>query len=433
MNVLDSITKTPSQVLVKSATNFGQDAAKIIGAYAEECIKNSTDDVLHEIREATEKLSETLKETLNGFGDTFHKTGVEAFTEWGIGIERAFLHLGQKLETGLTNSTNRVAYTIRDTMDETLWRLRRTITSSSSTFADAFAQFGLKHAEVYKHVFRYEIMVAMFCAVLVSVSLCIFALTAATKMGLTGTFVEFVTVHFVPICFLMFAILNAYVIFASTHHNSVGGLHENIDATREANIMSGSGADDDVDSPLAPPELSLRRTKSRKRDATTSSNAAAAATKKENNLVVYAIVASIGYMGGNLSTQIFTFSSLNFLVSFVIMISVTLLAHKVFAFNVLYRIYSLYQHIQEFRLYLKEKQKDDLLVEEPFETTSVEPQSAVSKNSDWWSDEEEALEKYRDKVQQRHRMRQQEVSSSQQESLSEKNEEWKQNDHEKKD
>jgi hypothetical protein len=43
--VFDALARVPSQVLVKSSSSFGEEAAKVIGVYVEESLKNATDDI----------------------------------------------------------------------------------------------------------------------------------------------------------------------------------------------------------------------------------------------------------------------------------------------------------------------------------------------------------------------------------------------------
>lgn len=77
--IVDTLTKAPSQVLVKSASTFGEEAAKIIGGYIDESAKNVSDDVCTAVRDGASELSSTLKGSLSGFMDKFKETGILFF------------------------------------------------------------------------------------------------------------------------------------------------------------------------------------------------------------------------------------------------------------------------------------------------------------------------------------------------------------------
>lgn len=74
--LVDTLTRAPSQVLVKSATQFGEEAAKILGSHVEETVKCVSDDVNDTIRTTARDLSSQLAESVSGFQDKFKETGL---------------------------------------------------------------------------------------------------------------------------------------------------------------------------------------------------------------------------------------------------------------------------------------------------------------------------------------------------------------------
>jgi hypothetical protein len=209
--LVDTLTRAPSQVLVKSATSFGEEAAKIFGAVLEESLKNCTDDITTSIKESTSTVSKRLEKTIDKFGGAFKETGVEGFTEWGIAIERAFLHVGSRIETGLVNSSSRLAASIQNGLQETSNSLHDTIKESVIEVSE---RLGVEQVREAQKTFKTEITVLLSCIILVSVGAFLFFLSNSINNGLSS----WILAEFKSIAFIIFALLNGYFFFLFITH-----------------------------------------------------------------------------------------------------------------------------------------------------------------------------------------------------------------------
>ncbi|KAL9644904.1 hypothetical protein ABK040_005384 [Willaertia magna] len=198
--LVDSLTRVPSQVLVKSATNFGEEAAKIFGTVLEESLKNMTDDITVCLKEGLNSAEKKISKELERFGQVIKETGVEGFTEWGIGIERAFYHLGHKLENGLNNATNRISSQLDVSINNNVNVIEKSLEKNVTFFTTNF----LKEQTVnFKNNFVKELNIVMISLLLMAIGFFIFCISFA--------FNGILDVKYLTILILM--ILNGYALF----------------------------------------------------------------------------------------------------------------------------------------------------------------------------------------------------------------------------
>lgn len=134
---------------------------------------------------------------------------MEAFTEWGICIERAFIHLGQKLEVGVSNAGTRFGTGIQNAAVDIAEKLDNTIRDAGHAAATEIKDFGLKHAEHYKNVFAEEINVLKTGFMMVCSGILLACVAFALQAGILG----WITREFKTFAFVLFAIINGYVFY----------------------------------------------------------------------------------------------------------------------------------------------------------------------------------------------------------------------------
>ncbi|KAL0487885.1 4 TM domain-containing transmembrane protein Cdc6d [Acrasis kona] len=320
--LVDTLTRAPSQVLVKSATTFGEEAARILGAVLEETIKNCTDDVTNTVTDNTKIITKALVKIFDRFGTAFKETGVEGFTEWGIAIERAFLHVGSKMESGLTNSSGKLVAGIRESVEDGGAVLNTTIKDS---IKDVTEKFGVEQVKQAKKTFDTEIKTVIFCIVIITFGLFTWLLSNSLHNGLTSwVFSEFKT-----ICFLIFSLLNGYALY--TWNRTMEKTEKPLDSPR----------------------------------------------------VLFFVIAGLSFFAGNLCQQISYFPSLNMLICFVVMAIVALVVCGAASYDLLFKVYSMYKSIQEFRQWKQQKEEanesfTNLKTDLKFKSASTSPVNIIS-------------------------------------------------------
>mgnify|MGYP001044188656 CR=1 FL=1 len=184
MNFLvENMTRAPSQVLVRSASSLGEEAAKVLGKIIEESLKNCTSDITACIKDCTTIFSNKVSKSVSGFGQVFKETGVEGFTEWGIGIERAFYHLGQKIETGLYNSSGRMMSDVRSVVHETVDQLDRSVRDGSQYVTDHLM---MRQVSRWRREFHRELMVVTVFMFIICLSIFLYCLYPLLSLLLYG-------------------------------------------------------------------------------------------------------------------------------------------------------------------------------------------------------------------------------------------------------
>jgi len=192
-HVLETLTRAPSQVLTKSASSFGEEAAKVLGVFIEESLKNVTDDACKVISDGAQEFSKSFKHSMSDLGVTMKEALLDSFVEWGYSLERAFTSVGNRLENGLTNSGQSISSVFDQTLNKRLIDFNETTKMSLEKLNDNISQLGLQHIKEIKVTFKDEIRWICYGWLLISFSLFLIALTVATNfqlMSLVRYFIE---------------------------------------------------------------------------------------------------------------------------------------------------------------------------------------------------------------------------------------------------
>jgi len=383
MNYLvENMTRAPSQVLVRSASTFGEEAAKVLGKIIEESLKNCTNDITTCIKDCTTIVSKKLGKSVSGFGQTFKETGIEGFTEWGIGIERAFYHLGQKLETGLYNASGRVVSGMQETVDKSVDRVDEAVRDGTRHVSDHLL---MKQVPAWKSEFQRELNIVLGCAVLICASLFIWSMctllsllfvggggggggnnayyahypyTASSSRSngveLNGTsstsspdstqrfpvvvpFVSPLSFVFNALFCVVFASLIGYALYIWDNKSKVVAAKSSDSSV--SNEENGRGGD----STRKPNERSL----------TPSTNDISRIL--ENPKVLLFIVGSIGFFAGTIGQQIT--SQFNSFLLLVLLVLVATIVYQAFTFQVSYQVFKWFKKFQQFREWEKQQQQ----------------------------------------------------------------------------
>jgi hypothetical protein len=394
MNYLvENMTRAPSQVLVRSASTFGEEAAKVLGKILEESLKNCTNDITQCVKESTGIASKKVGKAVQGFGQTFKETGVEGFTEWGIGIERAFYHLGQKIETGLTNSTGRFTSSVQDTIQNSLETIDGTIKQSTHHVTDSLSQ----QVPAWKRLFQKELIVVLVCLVLLSLAVFMWSLSVFLSLfsapstpyyyyppqviGKGGEVIQSTyhnhrnatnTLGGVPpivhianiLIYLLFASLVGYAIY--------------VWSTKQSTSNS---------TPSTPSKTYLSPSKEHKHKRTLSPSTDEVSQILDSPKVFLLIVGCFGFFAGNVGNQLSY--SFNLVLLIVILLIVVLLIYKSLAFNLIYVVYKRYKRYQEFCKWetqnttkpvtVEQKQKTETIAAKPRRFSTVATATEVSQ------------------------------------------------------
>lgn len=282
---------------------------------------------------------------------------MEAFTEWGIAIERAFLHLGQKVETGISNAGNRFANALRDSVNNACSQIGTGIEDGLDRTTDAISSFGLTHADHYKRVYSRELTVLLIGFLIIAASAFLYSLafliaviagdgtssTAAgidavdgSRNGIVGaklvSFAQLVNI----VAFMAFAALNGYIIYSWNRYVETA-----------ASITTG-------------PDNTIQEEFEETRQISRHGQIL------DNPKVLFVVVGASGFVAGQIIRNLFQMTSfkdtgnlLNVFLSIAIMVLLTLFMYKVFTFNLFYRLYSLKMDISEFLEWRRQRVQQD--------------------------------------------------------------------------
>jgi hypothetical protein len=200
--VVEAITRVPSQALQKSASSFGEEAAKILGSIIEESVKSATDDVTHTIQSSTDQVCKTIKSSVVDFGIKFKDTVLDSFTEWGYSIERSFTGAGNRMENGLVNAGTKLATLLDDSLTTNTLQLTHTIEKVSKETNANLSQLGIEQMKSFKQIYQREIhyfiygwMIMCFSVLLLTIRFdVVFSMTSVYLMFVLFCFYEFKSV-----------------------------------------------------------------------------------------------------------------------------------------------------------------------------------------------------------------------------------------------
>ena len=179
--LVDTLTKTPKQALLTSSKTFGEEAAKVFGSIIEESLKNATNDITTSLDTNVEKADKLIKKVAIDFGDKFEESLISSFTEWGYAIERAFVALGAKIETGIVNTAYKICSSVEDISENKIKDLTDCIDDVGTKISNSIDQFGINQVKSFKIEFYKEINIIIYSILLISISIFIFTLSYATK------------------------------------------------------------------------------------------------------------------------------------------------------------------------------------------------------------------------------------------------------------
>lgn len=75
-NPLSSLSKAPSETIVKGASAFGEEASKIIGKSISTSVETLSKDLGPVISDSSKNISEGVKDALYTFGEQLKQTGI---------------------------------------------------------------------------------------------------------------------------------------------------------------------------------------------------------------------------------------------------------------------------------------------------------------------------------------------------------------------
>lgn len=350
---MENMTRAPSQVIMKSASMFGEEAAKLLGKSIDETMKNCTNDITASLKECTIIASKKLEKSINSFGQTFKETGIDGLTEWGIAIERAFYHLGHKVETGLYNATGRASASVQETLDTNIDKISNNIREGTQNMTD---NLFIKHIPMWKNQFQRELNILLACILLLCSSVflwvcCSFVsllmppsalspyiyhpekqLAAITNAESTviiqRTAPPLVYVLNTLLC-AIFAAMFGYAIYVWDNKNS----DKKIDASDSTSAATDSTSDSYV---------------SKQKKERTLGPSTDAISRILNSSKTFIIgVGILGFFAGNVGHQLT--SLFNPFLLLLILSCVALLAYRAFAFRIIFEMYKIYKRYQEFR------------------------------------------------------------------------------------
>ncbi|KAG2393351.1 hypothetical protein C9374_006882 [Naegleria lovaniensis] len=360
--VLEALTRAPSQVLVKSATQFGEEAAKVLGACIEESLKNCTDDITTSIRENINSSGRKMSKEMDKYSQVLKETVVEGFAEWGIGIERAFYHLGHKLENGLNNTANKLAVQLDQSIDQNMNRIDSTIRDSVTVITKDFMKEQIPY---WRSSFMRELNVILICLCVITAG--IFSLCMSWALGGYQVFIHILTQEFRTLCFLFFSILMGFSLFI---WNKALGEIKTATTSQDAVLSVATNVMND----------SL---KSETKNITWMKKIISEQQKyyQSNPQFLLIIVACLGFFMGDLArdvfisafspsagtstgiiAQIFEFFSswLYLLLILCVMIFITIVVNKIIAFELVFKLYGIWREYLKFREFQKLGKCDEL-------------------------------------------------------------------------
>ncbi|KAF0984047.1 hypothetical protein FDP41_007962 [Naegleria fowleri] len=361
--VLEALTRAPSQVLVKSASQFGEEAAKVLGACIEESLKNCTDDITTSIRENINSSGKKMSKEMDKYSQVLKETVVEGFAEWGIGIERAFYHLGHKLENGLNNTANRLAVQLDQSVDQNMSRIDSTIRDSITVITKDFMKEQIPY---WRASFMRELNIILICLCVITAG--VFSLCMSWALGGYQVFTHILTQEFRTLCFLFFSILMGFSLFI--WNKAIG--ESKTAKTSEEEIVTSTPTIDTHDSSTLEHE-----------NVTWMKKIISEQQKyyQNNPQFLLIIVACLGFFMGDLArdvfisafspssgassgviAQIFDFVSswLYLLLILSVMIFVTIVVNKIIAIEVVLKIYSIWREYLKFREFLKQDKGEEI-------------------------------------------------------------------------
>lgn len=354
MNYLvENMTRAPSQIIMKSASVFGEEAAKLLGKSIDETMKNCTNDITASLKECTIIIAKKLEKSVNSFGMTFKETGIDAFTEWGIAIERAFYHLGHKVETGFYNAAGRLSASVQETLDTNIDKIGNNVRESTQNMTD---NLFIKHIPMWKNQFQKELNILMASILLLCSSVFLWAccsfvsllmppsaqspyisysekqLTALNNSESTvivqRTSPPFVYLLNIILC-AIFAALFGYAIYVWDNKNS----------DKETDITDSSIGATDSTSGVYISKQKKERTLGPSTDAI---------SRVLNSSKTFVIgVGILGFFAGNVGHQLT--SLFNPFLLLLMLSCVALLVYRAFAFRIIFEMYKIYKRYQAFR------------------------------------------------------------------------------------
>ncbi|EFC45812.1 HMG box family protein [Naegleria gruberi] len=365
--LVDALTRAPTQVLVKSATQFGEDAARVLGAAIEESLKNCTEEITTSIKENLRVSGKGISKELDKFSQVFKETAVEGFTEWGIGIERAFYHLGHKLENGLNNTANRLAVQLDTSIENNLSKIDLTVRDSVDVFSKGFLKEQVPH---WRNSFMRELNIVMICLLLVSIG--IFILCMSWALGGYQIITHILTKEFSTLCFLIFAVINGISLYIWSKSLKEG-------ESSNASVQQQSE------------EAATPNTKW-VRNIITEQHF----YYKKNPQLMLIFVGCLSFLMGHLGRDVFSFSSFltpssgivfqalthltswfHILIILILMIAITLIINKILLFQVTLKVYTLWKDWMKFRELMRNDSR--IVTSSPIQEDSVKQEVVIER------------------------------------------------------
>lgn len=211
-NVLvEAVKKAPTQTLLKSASCFGEEAAKVFGDSLASSISEMSVSLGKVVKESSTNATSNIKSSIIGFGDRFKEMGVEAFIIFGYGIERALTSCGEKIEAGFVNMGKKISASVGDAKDclkeDTFEIIERTISNST----DKLCTIGVEHARIYKRTFSTEFKLFSWSIFLISVALFLIAIGFISQIPIIQKLISTILPHFGSILMIILSISIWYI------------------------------------------------------------------------------------------------------------------------------------------------------------------------------------------------------------------------------